>query len=97
MAPPANVGGTATFSTRYVPANATGQVNVTRAPEYVTIFVTVSVPVPPTVSAESFSNAIVSPEPGAVAGVAPSTSQLPGVSQSPPLAPAHTYAPEGTV
>ena len=79
-----------------MPANATGQANVTSAPESVTIFVTVNVPVPPTVSATSFWKRIVSPDPGADAGVAPSTSQLPGVAQSPPLAPAHTYAPIGT-
>ena len=90
VAPPANFGGVATFCTRYVPANCTGQLNVTSAPESVTTFVTVSAPVPPTVSAEPFSNTIVSPEPGAAAGVAPSTRQLPGVDQSPPLAPFHT-------
>ena len=90
VAPPANFGGFATFCTRYVPAKDTGQEKVTSAPENVTIFVTVSVLVPPTVSAASFSNTIVSPEPGAAVGVAPSTRQLPGVDQSPPLAPFHT-------
>ena len=90
VAPPANTGAVTTFSTRYVPLNATEQLNVTAAPDVVTIFVTVSVPEPPTVTGAVFSKRIVSPEPGAVAGVAPATSQLPGVAQSAPFAPAHT-------
>ena len=63
---------------------------MTAAPDVVTIFVTVSVPEPPTVAADAFSKRMVSPEPGAAAGAAPLTSQLPGTAQSAPSAPAHT-------
>ena len=93
VAPPVKIGSFAAQLTRYVPANATGQLNVTASSESVTIFVTVNASVPPTVTGDVFSKRIVSPEPGAVAGVAPSTSQFPGTAQSAPLAPFHTYSP----
>ena len=93
VAPPANTGATAAFSTRYVPANCTGQLNVTSSSESVTIFATVSGSVPPTAMGEAFWKMTVSVEAGAAAGATPSTSQLPGADQSTPLAPFHTYAP----
>ena len=70
-----------------MPENDTGQLNVTVPAPVLAIRVTASVVEPPTVSADALLNSMSSADVGAVVAAAPPTSQLPGVAQSPPLAP----------